>query len=212
MGGGPCGAWPFYNHVDVTASQETYKLKGNGKPTTAAPFPYMSPSFTLWSDCAAETATLIELDYDSFYNNFQSSPALDFPSSNKLLTGSAAGTFPGRAFACVLERGTYECEDGNEYEYETYNCDYETSQPVDVDVTVTWTGTGTSTFPDRSSSVNRYTGGFSRYSYKGTSREATATFSVKVDGSPVNLGGFTDQYSYAYLSKSTSSSMETYKY
>jgi hypothetical protein len=206
IGTGPCGDWPFYGYVDVHASQQTYKLKENGNPTTSTPFPSMDAYVSLWTDCSAETATLVTVE--SYYGD---QPTLNFPSNNKLLTGSATGRFPGSLYVCDIARYPYVDDDGNEYEDVYYECNYGNPISVTVDITVTWTGTG-STYPDRYSSINKYINGFYKYSSRGTYRAATVTLDVNVDGSSLNLDEYGVEFKDGSLTKTTSSDMSIYKY
>lgn len=192
-----CGEWPFGSYVDVYASENTSKINGNGKPGVEV-FPYMSAYFSLWSDCTAESATLIEPNWDYFYDQ-TSGVSLSFPGNNKLQTGSASGLFQGWQIPCTLF--TYATDDDGEG-WTSYECDYTNPVPVDIDVEVDWTGTG-STYQDRSTYNQRFNGGRYMYSTKGTSREAIVDISV---------AGIDMDYTYGSLFKSTSTSMEMYKY
>jgi hypothetical protein len=205
IGGGYCGDWPFDNYVDVYAAQNAYKTKENGQAATPVN-PYMTAYFYLWKDCSSESATLIEPDWEFWWDPVQ--PTLSFPGNNKLETGTAAGSFAAREIPCNLVTETYE--DG---EYVWYNCDYSLSVPVTVDVSASWTGTG-STFQDRSTQSNRFPGGFYKSSTKGTTREASVDFSVSVDGVSYDVGDVFggSSYKYGYLFKSTSSDMSLYKF
>jgi hypothetical protein len=203
MGGGYCGDWPFDNYVDIYAAENASKIKANGKPETSV-IPYMSVYFYLWTDCSADSATLIEPDWDNWYEPVQSS--LSFP-SDKLETGTAAGGFPAREIPCTLVTETYE-----DYEYVYYNCDYSLSSPVSVDIQATWTGTGDS-YQDRSTSTYRYPSGFYKVSTKGKTRDATIALEVTIDDAPFDVEGVFGEESYKYgkLFKSTQSQISKYK-
>jgi hypothetical protein len=204
MGGGYCGDWPFDNYVDVYAVESASKIKPNGKPETAI-FPYMSAYFSLWTDCTADSATLVEPDWDNWYDPVQ--PSLNFPGNNKLETGTAAGSFPAREIPCTLVTETYE-----DYEYVYYNCDYSLSNSISVDISATWTGTGQS-YQDRGTSTNRYPSGFYKFSTKGSTRDATTTLEVTIDDATFDMAGVfgEDSYKYGSLFKSTSSEISKYK-
>ncbi|KAG7371977.1 hypothetical protein IV203_018119 [Nitzschia inconspicua] len=206
IGGDSCGAWPFGSYLDVYAFQDTYKVNGKGEPENP-PLPYLFPYFSLWSDCTAETATLIEPIWDSF----DETPAvvLSFPSNNKLQTGSASGSVPARKMPCTIVSEVYD--DGEEYLW--YNCDPSESELVTIDLSVNWTGGG-STYQSSSSCSSRSAGWSDKYSVKGTVRDATFDLSLRLDSVPVELSSYFDESSYksGSLFKSTTTSIYRFKY
>ncbi|KAG7337981.1 hypothetical protein IV203_020647 [Nitzschia inconspicua] len=196
-----CGEWPFGSYLDVYTSQYTYKVNAKGKPETS-PAPYWFPYLYIWLECTDGTATKIEIDWDWF----DSTPStFTFPSNNKLQTGLVSGSFLGRKLSCTIVPEMYD------EEYPSYDCDYENVQSVSIDLSVTWTGIG-STEQSKYTVTSRSDDYYYRYSYKGTSRDATFDVTLKVEGVPVDLsssfGGWVDKYSSLY--KSTSSSMDRY--
>lgn len=197
--GDSCNEWPFGSYVDVYASQDTTKTKGNGQPGSQV-FPYMSAYYSLWSDCTAESATLIEPNYDLFYE--QVVPAtLSFPGNNKLQTGTASGSFPAWEVPCQL------VAESNDYgEWTTYDCNYSLATPTTVDVQASWTGTGSS-YQDRYTSSNRFNGGMTKSTTKGISRDASVAIAITAEGAAYSM-----DYSYGSLFKSTSTSMEKYQF
>jgi hypothetical protein len=201
VGGGLCGDWPFENYVSVQASQDAFKVKGNGGQSPSAP--YMDSYYSFWTDCSAESATLIEPAWDSWPST---TPTLSFSGGNRLESGSATGEFPAIKVPCTRE--SYEDD------YYSYSCDYDQLVPVTVTVSMDWVGTGSS-YPNRSTSTQRYEGGFYKYTTKGTSRDATVTLAVDIDGQPLDLEDiFDDEYSYEYgsLTKSTNSEISKYSF
>jgi hypothetical protein len=183
-GWGPCG----YNFFSVNAFEATSKIKDDGKPTT--PLPYMDFNFNLWTDSCD---TYFVFDWDTWYSNDQPPPTVDFPSKNKLETGSATNIFPGLAYPC----------------FGYYDCDWSSPRSVEVEIAVAWTGEG-ATFKDRNTQRTNYEeGGFSQNSFKGVSRDASFTVTGYVDGSSFSLPDA--DYSYGSLSKSSSSEIAIYK-
>jgi hypothetical protein len=205
MSGGYCGDWPFDNYLYVYATENASKVKGDGIPGKTV-VPYMSAFFSLWTDCLADSATLIQYDWEN--SSEPMPPTLSFPKNNNLETGSAVGVFPAREIPCELFKETYE--DGSEYVY--YNCDYSISIPISVDVSVVWTGTG-EPFQERSTYTSRYAGVFYKTSSTGKRRDASFTLEVTVDGAPFDVEDVFDESSYKYgsLSKNTFSEMSKYQ-
>jgi hypothetical protein len=205
IGGGYCGDWPFDNSMDVYATEEASKVKGDGTLSKTV-VPYMSAYFSLWTDCLAESATLIEFDWEN--SSQPAPPTFNFPKNNNLETGSAVGVFPAREIPCELFKETYE--DGSEYVY--YNCDYLISNPILVDISVVWTG-AESTYQDRGTSTSRYPGGFVKTLSRGKSRDATFTLDVTIDGAPFDVEDVFGENSFKYgnLFKRTFSEISKYQ-
>jgi hypothetical protein len=202
ISGGQCGSWPFETYLDIYASKYTTKDNSNSKPGTQV-FPWAYSYFNLWTDCTGTSASMIQ---PVFYDEPDPTTAIvNFPSTNKLDTGSASVTTPAIKVPCEIVTMNI---DGEEWTWPEYSCDYTQGESVFVDIEVSWIGQG-STYQDRSTNLYRYSSGFSRWVSKGTFRDADVTPTIKVDGSPFTVEL---EYTYGSLSKSTSTSMEIYKY
>jgi hypothetical protein len=200
--GDQCGSWPFGSYMDVYASESTAKDKSNGKPGITV-FPSMWAYFSLWTDCTDKSATLVELDWENYYTDTPAT-TVSFP-GNKLASGFASTTIPAIKVSCELI--TESDPEWGEWYY--YDCDYgNIMERLSIEVSVTWTGTG-NPYQDRSTGTYRYPSGFYRYSYKGNSRDATMSISLKQDG-VAQTTGFGELY--GALSKSTDTSMSIYKF
>jgi hypothetical protein len=204
LSGGYCGDWPFESSIYVYAAQDVTKVKGDGKPEKTVN-PYMSAFFSLWTDCSAGSATLIQPQWYDFPD--PTKPTLEFPGNNKLEKGTAAGVFPALAIPCTLVTQTYD--DGSQYFY--YNCDYTVSSSIWVDIVTLWTGTG-ETYQSRSKSSGNYPGGSYKVSTTGKTRDASVDFEVIIDNVPLDVDTVfgTVTYEDGSLFKSTFSEMSEY--